>query len=424
MPNKYMSWIEKTNSILFGVAVCLLPYPTQVSLYAWVIWLFSWLLEGRFLHKEYLQWHKGLIPLLWMVIWVACEGVSYAWSIAKNDTVDLLVRHLSFILIIPIALFGVNRYYNWKWVSRCFVLSVICSLFLYGFYIYFVCHWDYICANHQLPEHVRTWTYYGDQITAVKHRFYYGTVMNLAVIAVLKSRGGALTCGKWRDSVFFFVKLLLLVIGIVMTGSRVNLLVLVVIGAVAILQLITGKIRMWMTTIVSAVTVMIMVLVFSLHPRFIQLYTNNVSQQEFYPSYEVEPRMNIWYMALQTPKDYFWHGVGAGGDTEYLKPIYLSYQMDAFSDREFNVHNQYLCVLIDLGIFVAVFFLIIWLTYPCFYKGKLRQLATLIALLIGLNMLTENMLGRIDGVIITCFSLLVLALLSRQSITALDTKKT
>ena len=54
-----------------------------------------------------------------------------------------------------------------------------------------------------------------------------------------------------------------------------------------------------------------------------------------------------------------------------------------------------------------------WLIYPLWYKDKLRKVATLVAIVFGSNMLTENMLDRIEGVIITCCAIVTIALLSR-----------
>ena len=126
--------------------------------------------------------------------------------------------------------------------------------------------------------------------------------------------------------------------------------------------------------------------------------------------------INIWYSALQTPEDYFWHGVGAGGNSDYLVPIYAEHDWDKFTERQYNAHNQYIGELIDLGIFAATFFLLIWLLYPLWYKGRVRQFASLVVLTLALNMLTENMLDRIEGVIITCVILITTALLFRDQL--------
>ena len=417
MGNKYLQIIRYVNYILFVVAACMLSFPTRMSLYAWGLWLLTWFMEGRFVNKNNLQWNKGLIPLCLLLLWVLCEAVSYVWSIDREDTLNMLIRHLSFILIMPIALWGVNEYYNWRRIAHCFVLTTIISVFVYGIYIYFVWHWDYICMYHSLPEHVRSWTYYANQISLLKHRFYYGTVINLAVIVLLKSRNFALSFNSdnRKNTFFFFVKLFLLTMGVVMSGSRANLITLLVIVCVALLQPMKGKTRAWLASMVAVVSIFFLVLMFNFHPRFEQLHWKGTSVQEFQPTYVVEPRINIWYMALQNPQDYLLHGVGAGANSEYLKPIYYAFHMDEFAKRDYNAHSQYLATCIDMGILIAFFFTLIWLLYPLFYKGKCRQLATLVALLIALNMLTENMLARIDGVITTCFALLVITLLSRHS---------
>ena len=205
-------------------------------------------------------------------------------------------------------------------------------------------------------------------------------------------------------------------IGIILSASRANMLTLLIISAVAMIQPLRGKVRNLVASLVGIMGITMCALLFTLHPRFEKLHIEHITERENFSISEIEPRINIWYSALQTPEDYFWKGVGAGGNSEYLKPIFASFNWKRFYERQFNTHNQYLGALIDLGIFAAIFFLLIWLLYPIWYKGRIRQFATLAALILGLNMLTENMLDRIDGVIITCVTLVTISLLSRAQL--------
>ena len=194
------------------------------------------------------------------------------------------------------------------------------------------------------------------------------------------------------------------------------MLTLLVVGAVAMIQPLRGHTRALVASMAVAGSIVIGALLFTLHPRFDQLELEHITERATYQTNEIEPRINIWYSALQSPQDYIWHGVGAGGNSEYLKSIFAEHHWDKFYTRQYNTHNQYLGVLINLGIFGAIFFLLIWLLYPLWYRGRVRQFATLIALTIGLNMLTENMLDRIDGIIVTCVSFLVIVLISRDQL--------
>lgn len=415
MQNRYLQIVEKINYYLFVVAICMLPFPTRISLYAWELWLFSWLLEGRFLRKENLQWHKGIMPIILCVVWVLWELISCTWAINKTDAFNMIVRHLSFVMILPVAVWGVNEQYDlWK-AAKYFVISSIASVFIYCAYLYIIQQWGYLYEFHHLPEGVLSLEYFGNNISLTKHRLYYGTVLNLAIVALLQIRIPLLSINRENSisTIFFFLKLVILVIGIILSASRANMLTLLVISAVAIIQPLRGKIRALVASLVGIMVITMCALLFTLHPRFEKLQIEHLTERESYSIAEVEPRINIWYSALQTPTDYLWHGVGAGGNSEYLNPIYSSFNWKHFEERQFNTHNQYLGVLIDLGMFAAVFFLLAWLLFPIWYKGRVRQFAILVVLVIGLNMLTENMLDRIDGVIITCVTLVTISLLSR-----------
>ena len=415
MCNKYLQIVEKINYCLFIFAICLLPFQTRFALYAWEIWLASWLFEGRFLRKENIQWHKGLIPLLLLLVWILWECISYYWAINQSDAASMLVRHLSFIAIMPIAIFGVNSQYNWGNAIKWFVASSVLSVFIYIIYIYVIQQWGYLQTHRELPEYVCNWSYFGDKISMFKHRLYYGTILNMAIIGLLQIRESLLSNRRHYKitTCLFLFSLFILVIGIILSGSRANMITLIVISTVSIIQPLRGKMKTIGTAMAIVVGIAIGGLLFTQHPRFEKLQWEHIAERATYKTYEIEPRINIWYSVLQTPQDYLWYGVGVGGNSEYLKPIYTSFQWTTFYDRQYNAHNQYLGVLINLGIFAAIFFLLIWLLYPLWYTGKTRKIATLIALILGLNMFTENMLERIDGVIITCCTLLLIALLSR-----------
>lgn len=418
MQSKYLSIIEKINYLLFIAVVCTLPFPTHISLYAWGIWMISWLLEGRFLRKENMLWHKGLIPILAMALLFVWECISYVWAIDKSDASNMLGRHISFLTILPIAIWGVNPQYDWQKIAKCFIISCIASILIYGSYVYVFDFWQYVREHLRLPEFAQTWTFFGDRISLYKHRLYYGNILNLAIVALLQIRIQQLAAYRHKKTAtsIFFVVLIILVLGIVWSASRANMLTLLVVGAVAMIQPLRGHTRALVASMAVAGSIVIGALLFTLHPRFDQLELEHITERATYQTNEIEPRINIWYSALQSPQDYIWHGVGAGGNSEYLKSIFAEHHWDKFYTRQYNTHNQYLGVLINLGIFGAIFFLLIWLLYPLWYRGRVRQFATLIALTIGLNMLTENMLDRIDGIIVTCVSFLVIVLISRDQI--------
>ena len=418
MLSRYLSIIGKTNYILFIVAICMLPFPTQLSLYTWGLWLASWLLEGRFLCKNNTHWHKGLIPIILLVIWFVWETISYTWAINKIDAGNMLVRHLSFVAILPIAIWGVNSNYNWNKIAKYFIISSIVSIIAYGIKIYILDFLSYYQEGQQFPDFLRSWTFFGDRISIYKHRLYYGNVLNLAIVALFQIRIQQLATYRHKKTAttIFFVGLIILVLGIVWTGSRANMLTLLVVSAIAAIQPLRGHTRILVTSMVCVIGIVVGALLFTLHPRFEQLDIDHVTERATYQTNEIEPRINIWYSALQHPQDYLWHGVGVGGNSEYLTSVYSVMNWNAFTERQYNAHNQYIGTLINLGIFGAIFFLLIWLLFPLWYKGRVRQFATLVALTIGLNMLTENMLDRIDGVIITCVTLVTIALLSRDQL--------
>ena len=419
MLDKYLHIIGKINYYLFIVAVCALPYPMHFVTYTWVAWLVTWALEGRMLQIKHMQWKKGIIPIICLLVWVIWEIISRLWAIDQSYVAGHISRHISFILIVPIAICGVNKNYNWTTIIKWFIISCVASIFIYATYIYIVRCWTYILEHHQLPKYIQTWRYFGDYISYLKHRLYYGTVLNIGIIALLQTRGALLADKrKYKTKyVFFYVILFILVLGVIWSSSRANMLTLLVVCAVAIIQPLKGRTRNLVTALVTIHGIIICTLLFSLHPRFEQIKFGNIighiTEEKVDDTTNIEPRINIWSIAITNYEDYVWHGVGAGGDTEYLKRLYDSQNWNKYYAKQYNAHNQYLAVFINLGIFAVILFIFIWLFYPLWYQSRLRQTAALISLTFGLNMLSENMFDRVDGIIIASLTMLSIVLISR-----------
>lgn len=418
MLNKYQNIIQKTNYIFFILLVCSLPFPTQFSLYAWGLWIFTWVLEGRFIHTENRYWSKGLIPIIALSILLFWELTSYFWAIHKTDASNMLIRHISYVAILPIAIYGVNNQYNWRTIAKWFVISCIASIIIYGLYLHIFQFWRYIYETHQIPSPVLKWEWFGYHISPLKHRLYYANILNLAIVTLLQIFPWKSSTHRYKKTsiAISIIALVMLAVGIAWTGSRANMLTLVLIGFVAIIQPLKGRTRIFVSIATGLAALFFIALIFTIHPRFDTLQVEHITERAKYQTEHIEPRINIWYAALQKPQDYIWHGVGVGGNTEYLKSIYNSFGWKYFYKRGYNTHNQYLGILINLGIFAAIFFSLIWLLYPLWYSGKTKHIATLFVVTIGSNMLTENILDRIDGVIVTCVFMLVISLLSRAQL--------
>ena len=143
----------------------------------------------------------------------------------------------------------------------------------------------------------------------------------------------------------------------------------------------------------------------SQHPRMQTFdYTDLLSIRETAHDHNV--RLNIWGTALENPKDYSLYGLGAGQSFQYLQNKYIEKGLIRY--QNFNSHNQYIEEWIELGIPGLIFFILAWLSLPFCTKKRARKSANMLLTLYALNMLTDCMFGRFDGIILwTVWMLLI-----------------
>ena len=110
-------------------------------------------------------------------------------------------------------------------------------------------------------------------------------------------------------------------------------------------------------------------------------------------------RFYIWTGSWEAAKENIPYGVGTGDAKDILKNKYKDKSLEYFYNREYNAHNQYLQILLTLGIpGIAVF--VSGLLYAFFISIKKRYFLYIVFLIIfGLNILTESMLERQAGVV-------------------------
>ena len=135
-------------------------------------------------------------------------------------------------------------------------------------------------------------------------------------------------------------------------------------------------------------------------------YTDLLSIRETAHDHNV--RLNIWGIALDSPKDYSLFGLGAGQSFEYLQHKYKEHGFNQYT--LLNSHNQYLEEWIELGIPGLLFFLLAWSSIPFFNTKRARKTAMMLLTLYALNMLTDCMFGRFDGIALWCVWMVLIRL--------------
>ena len=405
---RYQSAVGQLNYTLFLLTVALLPFPQIFLRYASVAWFATWVLEGRFCSRPNQQDWRKAIPFLMFGGWYLWKIISGIWAEDTDAYSWQLERYLFFGLLIPVGIWGVNSRYDWKQVCKVLAISCITAAGVYLFTLFWVYNADFFnydsgkVALQTLPL-----GYFADSISHIKHRLFLCSTEMMGIMALLYLRAD-ICCkyGKAKGYFLIICAIVIMIAFILATGSRASILS----GAALITlwmlyKLPIRRIRYKIAFVLLACGIGLFAL--SQHPRMQAFdYEDLFSIRETAHDHNV--RLNIWGTALENPKDYSLYGLGAGQSFQYLQNKYIEKGLIRY--QNFNSHNQYIEEWIELGIPGLMFFILAWLSLPFCTKKRARKSANMLLTLYALNMLTDCMFGRFDGIILWAVWMLLIRL--------------
>lgn len=405
---RYQSAVGQLNYTLFLLTVALLPFPQIFLRYASVAWFATWVLEGRFCSRPNQQDWRKAIPFLMFGGWYLWKIISGIWVEDTDAYGWQLERYLFFGLLIPVGIWGVNSRYDWKQVCKVLAISCITAAGVYLFTLFWVYNADFFnydsgkVALQTLPLR-----YFADSISHIKHRLFLCSTEMMGIMALLYLRAD-ICCkyGKAKGYFLIICAIVIMIAFILATGSRASILSGAALITIWMLyKLPIRRIRYKIAFVLLACGIGLFAL--SQHPRMQAFdYEDLFSIRETAHDHNV--RLNIWGTALENPKDYSLYGLGAGQSFQYLQNKYIEKGLIRY--QNFNSHNQYIEEWIELGIPGLMFFILAWLSLPFCTKKRARKSANMLLTLYALNMLTDCMFGRFDGIILWAVWMLLIRL--------------
>lgn len=405
---RYQSAVGQLNYTLFLLTVALLPFPQIFLRYASVAWFATWVLEGRFCSRPNQQDWRKAIPFLMFGGWYLWKIISGIWAEDTDAYGWQLERYLFFGLLIPVGIWGVNSRYDWKQVCKVLAISCITAAGVYLFTLFWVYNADFFnydsgkVALQTLPL-----SYFADSISHIKHRLFLCSTEMMGIMALLYLRAD-ICCkyGKAKGYFLIICAIVIMIAFILATGSRASILSGAALITIWMLyKLPIRRIRYKIAFVLLACGIGLFAL--SQHPRMQAFdYEDLFSIRETAHDHNV--RLNIWGTALENPKDYSLYGLGAGQSFQYLQNKYIEKGLIRY--HNFNSHNQYIEEWIELGIPGLMFFILAWLSLPFCTKKRARKSANMLLTLYALNMLTDCMFGRFDGIILWAVWMLLIRL--------------
>ncbi|WP_242131021.1 O-antigen ligase family protein [Aestuariivivens marinum] len=110
-------------------------------------------------------------------------------------------------------------------------------------------------------------------------------------------------------------------------------------------------------------------------------------------------RYNVWSCSFENIKKNFWFGIGVGDEEAVLKECYQKKDCEYCAQNNLNTHNYYASLMLSGGVFVLGLFLVALLYQITVGYRTGNILLVIFILLFAINLISENMLSRINGVL-------------------------
>lgn len=407
----YLNFIGKINYLLFLLVAFSLALPYSVMKPIWVLWLVCWGLEFRFIFFRKFHFQKRVIPICVLGIYYLWQALSYFWATDQILAAKNLERQISFLILPLIALFGVNKNYNEKQISQWFVIGIFLSSIWYLTISLFMDNYQNILQNKPyIPLNTDTFIQnFNLFFHKLKHRFFFATAVMIASVVLcfsfedIKRKIGGFYA--WIFIVLFFI----LTISVVfLSGSRASIITYLSLIFIFLCSNFIRKKR-WIFLIGTiAIISFTFIIFYSYHPRM-----ENITIEKLKNPADVEKgdelRFPIWYSAITHIDEYFLTGKGVGSSVPFLKEKFKENNYpDFLIERNFHSHNQYLEVLIELGVIGLLLFGAVMFCLVKYSKKENKKLAFYIVLIFLVNSLSDTMIRPLEGVILFSFSCLFL----------------
>ena len=417
---KYRSTVDEVNRLSLIAFILMLPYPNYIARICWVVFLVTWLLSGRILHKPQISLTKEsllpLVPVLGMVAYFFWGMLSVAWAEDKAAAWEQIGRLVNFLCLAIVLIWGVSDRIRWQQCLNTLVLTAIISVAVYMFLYYWLHNTERAFDKFNDMTQTINWFDVEELTMHIKHRLYYSSILCLAVPSVwLLHNSWQERFGRTKTVVYSSVIYIILTWGILISGSRQSLITLIVIAITLALISIVRKHKATGLALIITSLMVICVCLKLFHPRLQDTtFKEIVAYNPEKGNPALEPRIAIWHVALENPEQYSLYGVGIGNAPQYLLKKYKEKNWQAYAARQYAPHNQYLSVWIELGVLAMLLWLCLSFSIPLFYKGRTRQAALLYTETTALAMFTESVLGKIDGIFLLAATLLLIYLINRE----------
>jgi O-antigen ligase len=353
-----------------------------------------------------------IIFYFWQLIGIIySENTKTGWNIFLSR---LSLFLFPFVLIAP----GERIIRNIKLLLKLFAGSTtifILFCFAYAFLKSVSFQNGLIVYNPHPPEAYWTTYYYGSYFSVNQHPSYLSMYVILSLFIAFESWFDKNI--KIRERVFWLIIGVFLLISIYFLSSRSGIIAsIILVPLYFFYKLKQKRKRKGLVVVLSILVVLFALLLVIRSNERVKLVLNEISNGSLKQKAVQDGRVIIWRSALRIIRNNLILGVGIGDVRTELMKEYKEIGNQDLIENNYNVHNQFLEVLLENGLIGLILFLAI-LVY-LFYVAICQQnlLSGLFIMMMLIFFMFESVLNRLAGItFFPLFSFLLLHLKSKTN---------
>lgn len=388
--------LEQFRFILVNIFVFCLPYDRS---YSTIVLFLSIVLVLFDLSRDKIKRIPRQIWMFQIVFFLSCLG--YFLSLNKHEASSIIERQLAIIifpLLLPL-LFDITKD-KVETILKTTVLSSVVTtiiLFINIFYQLKLLHLPFsflfssLFINHRFSEFIGI------------HASYLSIYLSLAITFLIYTLS-KMKRKSFKEMAIILLSLTILVLGLLFLSAKIIVIYITFLFLVAFPFTIFKKnVPYLIITVCGVATVVTLIF---LNPDLKNRYIKS-TQTDLNTSYlegEInEPRVQRWKLGFEVAKEAFLLGNGTGDERDLLQEKYKENLLTISYVERFNVHNQFLSILIKHGIIGFLIFIVAFGYYMriAIKDENLMYLFFLLGLLFFFSV--ENVLDANKGIFYFAF---------------------
>jgi O-antigen ligase len=376
-----------------------------------ILWILFWISENFVGFKNIFKTDSPAFMLF------AGFALYFIWFVAglfyTNDYHNgtLLVFRRLTLIVFPLVLVYPGDYIKRKTKQLLRVFSLSTLLYILFLFVLALVRSVYIkngnvSFNPHPPEADYNNYFFGTDFSFYQHPTYLSMYVIFSVFIAFESffdrkQNNYLKAG-------WVISGIILLISLYFLSSRSGILAAAVLTPVYLIIKFRRFRRGWVAFPVIVILLVILLFSFMKNER-IKYYFEDRSSNSFLEKFREDNRIPIWKSAVAVIKHHPILGVGAGDASHELKKEYVNGGYSEMYYNNLNAHNQYLEVLLGMGLVGFLIFISILADIVYLAVKKKNLLYVYFIIIILIYCLFESILNRIAG--ITFFSLFSFLLL-------------